>query len=150
VHEGTEWLTPECVTDILNRVLNPRQWVTSGKAEDQHALCVFGSDAQKPHIVGVAAHHPVQENGISWSDRLRVDNHVANAATHAILQHRLSEQLCRFFLVCTRHLDVHRLSGPTSEQLHVEPTNTTTDLQDARSIDSLADDELGHLRRRLV
>ena len=53
-------------------------------AEDQQAPCVVGRGAEQPLVVGVAAHHPVQDDDVGRLDRRRVRGDVERCAARRV------------------------------------------------------------------
>ena len=83
-----------------------------------------GGGGQQPLIVGITAHHPVQDDDVCRLHLLGRGCNIHKPTRHPISHPGPFQQSRRLRLVTSRDLQVRRCTCPTMEQLNLEVTHS--------------------------
>src|SRR5215207_1215420 len=104
-------------------------------AEDHEPPCLSGGRAEQPFVVRIAAHHTVEDDDVGRLDLFGSLRDVDESTIDAPCQAGGVQQLRGLWLVLRGDLQVRRRRGTMTQQLDMELTQATTDLQDAGVVD---------------
>ena len=143
VDEGAVGPTHEPEHGVLDSRARRRDRVARGVAQDEHvASCGRPRRRQQPLDVRVAAHHAVQHDDVGGLHPLWVDGDVDDAPLDAVAQARVGSKPEGVLVVRVHELEVRRARRSRAQQLELQLTDTSTDLQHRGAGDPARDEDV--------
>src|SRR3989442_621277 len=101
-----------------------------GEGQDQPALRVSRDRAQESSEIRIAAHHTMENDRVSGVDVFAVAREITDPSVDAIGHSCLDGEVARGLLVGRRNLDVHRSRGTRTDEIELQRTDPSADLED--------------------
>src|SRR5437870_12924763 len=112
-----------------------RQRVARRIAEDEETPSALRSRSQQALIIRVAADDSVQHDDVSCLHALRVEGDVVQASVYTSLECSLAQEVLCLLVVSRRELQVHGAGSTCLQELDLDLTDASTDLEHGRTLD---------------